>query len=181
MKHNNNSGRTCDRQRNIDITIGRNIRTRRVVHGWTQTDVGAKLGVSYQQVQKYETGRDALRPARLKQLAELFDCSIYDLFYDWEVLGGAPPVTTPGRLETARITALIRCFLRIRSPKSRSTPTPSCAPSPASSRTTSSPSARSSAKIEWRGKHFGAIMQRITGSVCADSDGTITVSLSLPP
>jgi hypothetical protein len=24
-------------------------------------------------------------------------------------------------------------------------------------------------------------MQRITGSVCADSDGTITVSLSLPP
>ncbi len=106
-----------DSESNIDETIGRNIRMRRTLHGWTQADMGEKLGISHQQVQKYETGTNALRPALLKRLAELFNCSIYDLLYNCEVLAGSPPVTTPGRLETARIIALIRCFLRIRSPR----------------------------------------------------------------
>jgi transcriptional regulator with XRE-family HTH domain len=105
-----------DSETDIDKTIGGNIRVRRLLRGWSQADVGERLGVSYQQVQKYECGANALRPALLRRLSELFGCSIHDLFYSAADVADREGFVTPGHRETARIWALIRSFVRIESP-----------------------------------------------------------------
>lgn len=49
--------------------IGRKIRQRRVQLGLSQEDLGERLGVSYQQVQKYEKGVSQLTVGRLQEIA----------------------------------------------------------------------------------------------------------------
>jgi transcriptional regulator with XRE-family HTH domain len=53
-----------------DIAIGQKIRLRRVEMGITQDELGKKLGVSFQQVQKYEKGVNRVGAARLQQVAD---------------------------------------------------------------------------------------------------------------
>jgi transcriptional regulator with XRE-family HTH domain len=55
----------------LDHEVGRRIRQARVQMGVTQSDLGAKLGVSGQQIQKYESGRDAVPLHRLLKLASI--------------------------------------------------------------------------------------------------------------
>jgi transcriptional regulator with XRE-family HTH domain len=52
-----------------DLKIGKRIRERRKLLGLSLADVGAEIGVSLQQVHKYETGRNALFPAKVLQFA----------------------------------------------------------------------------------------------------------------
>jgi transcriptional regulator with XRE-family HTH domain len=55
---------------NVDIEMGRRIRLRRVEIGLSQSELGEKLGVSFQQVQKYEKGVNRVGASRLQQIAE---------------------------------------------------------------------------------------------------------------
>lgn len=59
--------------------IGANIRERRLSIGWTQKAMGERLGVSYQQVQKYEKGANSMPAEKLVSAAVLFGCSIDEL------------------------------------------------------------------------------------------------------
>ncbi|MEY9626135.1 helix-turn-helix domain-containing protein [Sinorhizobium fredii] len=49
----------------IDAEVGRRIRARRVLMEMSQTELGRALGVTYQQVQKYEAGRSKIGAGRL--------------------------------------------------------------------------------------------------------------------
>lgn len=62
-----------------DVTIGRNLRELRHNAGFTQEEVARHLGVSFQQVQKYENGTNRLSAARLYTLMNLFgiECSAF--------------------------------------------------------------------------------------------------------
>lgn len=60
-------------------TIGKNIRERRKAEDLTLEDLADLLGVSYQQVQKYEKGRSKISGDKLVLLAHIFQCSIDDL------------------------------------------------------------------------------------------------------
>ncbi len=66
----------------INTTIGRNIKYRRLLRGLPQKAVGNHLGITAQQIQKYEAGVNALSSEKLLQLADLFDCSVNDLYGD---------------------------------------------------------------------------------------------------
>jgi transcriptional regulator with XRE-family HTH domain len=55
---------------NVDIAMGRRIRLRRVEIGLSQSELGEKLGVSFQQVQKYEKGVNRVGASRLQQITE---------------------------------------------------------------------------------------------------------------
>jgi transcriptional regulator with XRE-family HTH domain len=70
------------RREDVNVIIGRNIRIRRSLRGLSQTALARRLGVRFQQVQKYETGANAVSPARLVQLSRLFGCGVEDLFRD---------------------------------------------------------------------------------------------------
>jgi len=53
--------------------IGRMIKQARRLKGMTQTEVAEKMGITYQQVQKYEKGKSELTIRRLKQIASVLD------------------------------------------------------------------------------------------------------------
>lgn len=64
-----------------DIEMGKRIRLRRVEQKISQADLGEKLGVSFQQVQKYEKGVNRVGAARLQQIASALSVPI-TFFYD---------------------------------------------------------------------------------------------------
>ena len=51
-----------------DVRVGRLLRERRLALGMTQERLGSLLGVTYQQVQKYERGANRIGSSRLKEL-----------------------------------------------------------------------------------------------------------------
>lgn len=59
-----------------DIAIGKRIRQRRNEQKISQSDLGDLLGVSFQQIQKYEKGVNRVGAGRLIQIAKALDCEI---------------------------------------------------------------------------------------------------------
>ena len=59
----------------IDSIVGERIRRKRILTGLTQDQLGEALGVSYQQIQKYETGANRVSVGRLYLLAQRLDVS----------------------------------------------------------------------------------------------------------
>lgn len=60
-------------QRQVDRHVGARVRELRQHHGLSQTALGEALGISFQQVQKYETGANRVSASRLYQVAALFE------------------------------------------------------------------------------------------------------------
>ena len=65
----------------IDQLVGDNLKILRVHSGFSQRLVAKHLGVSSQQVQKYETGKNRISAGRLFVLAALFDVPVV-AFYE---------------------------------------------------------------------------------------------------
>jgi transcriptional regulator with XRE-family HTH domain len=55
----------------IDCYVGNQIRLRRMVLGMSQTALGDALGITFQQIQKYEKGMNRVSASRLHRLAEV--------------------------------------------------------------------------------------------------------------
>jgi transcriptional regulator with XRE-family HTH domain len=72
----------------LDKVVGRRLRARRLQLGLSQQALGDALGISYQQVQKYEKGVSRIGAGRLQQAAEILDVPV-SVFFD-EKLGGSP-------------------------------------------------------------------------------------------
>ena len=64
-----------------DNELGKRIRLRRVELGISQSELADKLGVSFQQVQKYEKGVNRVGAARLQQVATALDVPV-TFFFD---------------------------------------------------------------------------------------------------
>jgi transcriptional regulator with XRE-family HTH domain len=64
----------------LDATAGQRLRIRRTELGISQTAVGDELGVTFQQVQKYENGTNRLSGGRLQQLADLLQVPVTYFF-----------------------------------------------------------------------------------------------------
>jgi transcriptional regulator with XRE-family HTH domain len=71
----------CDSEKDINRQIGLRLRQARSERGLTQQQLGAALGVSHQQIQKYETGADCLSAAKVMRLAEILGVNVSH-FYD---------------------------------------------------------------------------------------------------
>jgi transcriptional regulator with XRE-family HTH domain len=64
----------------IDRHVGDRIRRRRTMLGFTQEELAASLGVSYQQIQKYEAGANRVSAGRLYQIARRLETPIGSFF-----------------------------------------------------------------------------------------------------
>ena len=64
----------------IDAEVGANLRQYRIRVGLSQADLGAKIGVTFQQIQKYEKGSNAIATARLPAICEALNISPNDLY-----------------------------------------------------------------------------------------------------
>lgn len=66
----------------INEDIGKRIRELRIKSGMSQAFVAQKLGITFQQVQKYENGTNRVSAARLSMLAEILDTHIMRFYAD---------------------------------------------------------------------------------------------------
>ncbi len=64
----------------LNIEIGKRIKLRRTTLGLSQADVAGRLGITFQQVQKYEKGTNSLSSSRLYDLSILLKVSVSYFF-----------------------------------------------------------------------------------------------------
>lgn len=64
----------------IDSTMGFVIRLRRLAQNMSQVTLAAHCGVTFQQVQKYESGANRISFSRLVRIAKAMQCQVQDLF-----------------------------------------------------------------------------------------------------
>lgn len=89
----------------VDIHVGQRIKEIRTVRGLTQSNVAEQLGISFQQLQKYETGANRVSASRMFELSKLLKVSPSFFF---EGLEGESYESMPAMdMETARIAAIL--------------------------------------------------------------------------
>ena len=66
----------------VDVHVGRRVRERRREIGMSQTKLGNALGISSQQVQKYEVGIDRVMASRLWDIAEALEVDQVGYFFE---------------------------------------------------------------------------------------------------
>jgi transcriptional regulator with XRE-family HTH domain len=64
----------------VDIAVGRNVRIWRMARGLTQAQLAKRLRITFQQVQKYETGGNRVPTGRLVRIADILGVPISALF-----------------------------------------------------------------------------------------------------
>jgi transcriptional regulator with XRE-family HTH domain len=64
----------------LDAMVGAKVRVFRINRGISQTTLAEQLGVTFQQVQKYEKGTNRIGASRLSQIATALDISVAELF-----------------------------------------------------------------------------------------------------
>ncbi|MBF0373724.1 MAG: helix-turn-helix domain-containing protein [Alphaproteobacteria bacterium] len=76
-------GRTASGKPNpIDVHVGQRVRLRRTLLGMSQEKLGEKIGLTFQQVQKYERGANRIGASRLYDLSRVLDVPVSFFFDD---------------------------------------------------------------------------------------------------
>ena len=111
-----------------DIHVGSRIRLRRNMLGMSQEKLGEHLGITFQQIQKYEKGTNRVGASRLQAIASIMGVAVGFFFEDMPGAEGAAPA---GFSEDASTTLAVefstsseglqlnRAFVRISDPKVR--------------------------------------------------------------
>ena len=79
----------------IDQHIAKRLQLRRIMLGMSQSDLASKCGVSFQQIQKYETAGNRIPAARLFDLSQALETSV--AFFFMGLPGNFPPETKSNR------------------------------------------------------------------------------------
>jgi len=97
-----------------DKEIGRRIRIRRLQQDMSQTSLADALGLTFQQVQKYEKGVNRVGGGRLQQIAKILQVS--PLYFFDDKIGGSKNGGSDvfALLDTAYSLRLIKAFVKIR-------------------------------------------------------------------
>jgi ribosome-binding protein aMBF1 (putative translation factor) len=75
------SGRESGRPNPVDAHVGARVRLRRTLLGLSQEKLGAQLGLTFQQVQKYQHGANRISASRLHALSEFaIECRVLRSF-----------------------------------------------------------------------------------------------------
>ena len=103
----------------LDAMVGAKIRMFRINRGMSQTVLAERIGVTFQQVQKYERGANRVGAGRLSQIASVLDVSVGELFESSRA--GSPGMNSPVRLlaEPGALRVL-KAYARTPSPRVRS-------------------------------------------------------------
>jgi len=106
----------------VDVHVGARIRTRRLLIGMNQETLARALGLTFQQVQKYEGGANRVSASRLSEIADILGVPIAYFFSDLEPGGGEPSlqkVQARERLQRPETIELIRSYYAISDPAVR--------------------------------------------------------------
>ncbi|MDS7596031.1 helix-turn-helix domain-containing protein [Agrobacterium tumefaciens] len=112
----------------IDIHVGSRIRLRRTMLGMSQEKLGESLGITFQQIQKYEKGTNRVGASRLQNISGILNVPVSFFFEDapGEQVGGATGMAEASSsnyvvdfLSSAEGLQLNRAFVKIADPKVR--------------------------------------------------------------
>ena len=111
----------------IDIHVGTRVRMRRMMLGMSQEKLGDALGLTFQQVQKYEKGTNRIAASRLQQMSNILQVPVPFFFEGAPHVPGQPkrtgeapsPAYVSEFLATADGLALTKAFMRIEDAKLR--------------------------------------------------------------
>jgi transcriptional regulator with XRE-family HTH domain len=107
----------------IDVLVGQNIRICRLQQKFSQTELGRRIGVTFQQVQKYEKGANRVGASRLSQISDVLGVPLLALF-DGSATASAPHAnsedTPRALLANPHSLRLLQGFDRIGSEAARS-------------------------------------------------------------
>lgn len=112
-----------------DAEVGRRVRSRRLEMRLSQTDLADRIGVTFQQVQKYEKGVNRIGAGRLQRISEAMEVPI-SFFFGTGASGGskrpsdlegAPKggESVFGLLQTSGAVRIVKAFHKIKSRKAR--------------------------------------------------------------
>ena len=73
----------------VDVHVGKRIRHRRWMSGTTQQQLAERVGIKFQQIQKYETGMNRVSASRLWDIAAVLDVPV-SFFFEGMENGSAP-------------------------------------------------------------------------------------------
>jgi transcriptional regulator with XRE-family HTH domain len=110
-----------------DKHVGSRVRMRRMMLGMSQEKLGDALGLTFQQVQKYEKGTNRIGASRLQQISHILQVPVEFFFEGAPSLGLQPsgmgeapsPSYVADFLATSDGLALTKAFMRIKEPKLR--------------------------------------------------------------
>jgi transcriptional regulator with XRE-family HTH domain len=115
----------------VDVHVGGRLRLRRTLLGMTQTSLGEAIGLTFQQVQKYERGMNRIGSSRLYDLARVLDVPINFFFEEMpagvaskspaQMRGLAEPIDTfePDIAAKRETLELVRAYYKISNPHLR--------------------------------------------------------------
>jgi len=110
----------------VDLHVGAKVRTRRKIVGFSQTELADAIGVTFQQVQKYERGANRISASKLWDIASKLKTSMA-YFFDGYAEGETPDGFAPSDSEvfvhnflmTTEGVELAEAFPRIKSAQQR--------------------------------------------------------------
>jgi transcriptional regulator with XRE-family HTH domain len=111
----------------VDKYVGSRVRMRRIMLGMSQEKLGEALGLTFQQIQKYEKGTNRVGASRIQQISEVLQVPVSFLFEggpsgspsaDGYADGGSPTYVSDF-LATSEGLALTRAFTKITDAKLR--------------------------------------------------------------
>lgn len=106
----------------IDVHVGHRVRARRKMLGLSQTQLGDELGVTFQQVQKYERGTNRIGSSRLFRMSTSLDVPVAYFFEGAETkLPGysEPAAGLDGVFDREETQELVSAYYRINDPRVR--------------------------------------------------------------
>ena len=100
----------------IDKCVGNRVRMRRMMLGMSQTKLGDALGLTFQQVQKYEKGTNRISASRLQHISQILQVPISFFFEGAPTGKGAAPLPdyVTNYLATSDGLALTKAFMRLK-------------------------------------------------------------------
>ena len=96
----------------VDVTVARNVRVWRMAKGLSQARLANRLGVTFQQVQKYEIGANRIGTGRLVKIAAILGVPISALFQGTDA--AAPSQSLLALLSDRRSFRLAHAFAAIK-------------------------------------------------------------------
>lgn len=95
-----------------DRTIGSRIAALRAAQGLSQTTLGQAIGVSFQQVQKYEKGRNRIGAGRLQAIADMLQVPV-ETFFAGQVGADDGTAAAPTFFDNPKVMELVMAFTSI--------------------------------------------------------------------
>jgi transcriptional regulator with XRE-family HTH domain len=100
-----------------DVDVGRRVRALRLEKGMSQTDLGAELGITFQQIQKYEKGTNRIGAGRLQRISEVLEVPVSVFFSDGTGAQSRGRDSLFELVDTGAALRLLRAYARIPDPQ----------------------------------------------------------------